>query len=136
MNIIRSKITKDNLILISANSLENIVKTYKIEPINENQENLHKIYLISKNNKYTFGDKDEFFKNVKVIVLKNKLTNKLSDFPKRIEEYFNEINDSSYIAMEMEINEYIQIRSDKLKNEINDIEFDIDEKDKESYKSN
>lgn len=102
MKIINSKITKDNLILISANNLENIINTCK--------------------------NKEKLLKDVKVIALKNKVTDKLSDFPEEYLKFIEkDFNENSHVAVEMNIKEYTKIRNKKYKN-VKDIEVDIDEK--------
>ncbi len=136
MKIINSKINKEDLYVSNINDLEDIISTEKFD-IRDIQNNyLNTIYLISSNSEST-SEVEESQKDRKVLVLKNKFTNKLCDIPKTIEKYLeyreNNIEDPTYIAMEMSLEEYVAVKfkkenSKKNNMKVKKVEFDIEEK--------
>lgn len=127
MRIINSKIAKRTLCLVEISSLEDIMKNGKSKIVKVKEKTANTVYLIKQKGK----TKDN---NIKVLVLRNKFTNKLSDSHENIKKYLdysdNGLEDPTYIAIEMTINEYLQVKfkgtqeNDELKN----VEFDIEKK--------
>lgn len=136
MKIINSKIDKEDLYISNINDLEDIINTEKFD-IRDIQNNyLNTIYLINSSNEST-SEVEDAKKDRKVLVLRNKFTNKLCDIQKTIEKYLeyreNNIEDPTYIAMEMSLEEYVAVKFKKETSypnnmKVKNVEFDIEEK--------
>lgn len=129
MKKIRSNSIKKNLYLVNKDELDNIIDTNQ-------DKKFPSLYVISSNKKFKLEDVNNP-KDIKVLVLKNKFTNCLCDFEKPIEKYLEyaeyNLEDPTYVAMEMTLDEYMQVKFKKNVNEedeehLNKIEINIGEK--------
>lgn len=139
MKVVSSKICKKELYLVDTSKLEEIMNTGKIQNIDSPNEELNTIYLIKEIYNFPLSNKHEEDKSIKVLLLRNKFTNKLSDSCKRIEQYLeyakNNLEDPTYIAIEVTISKYIEIKSKTIEisnkegiERMKELEFDIEEK--------
>lgn len=129
MRIINSKISKRTLCLVNRSSLEDIMENKKFETVKVKDRTSDTIYIMKKNRDNN---------SIKVLVLRNKFTNKLSDVYENIKKYLdymeNGLEDPTYIAFEMTIEEYLQVKYKgaktdyQINEELKDVEFDIEEK--------
>lgn len=132
MRIINSKIAKRTLCLVEISSLEDIMENGKSKIIKVKEKTANTVYLIKQKGKTKEKD------SIKVLVLRNKFTNKLSDSHENIKKYLdysdNGLEDPTYIAIEMTIHEYLQVKfkgtktNSEINEELKNVEFDIDKK--------
>lgn len=132
MRIINSKIAKKTLCLVNISSLEDIMENEKNKIVKVKEKTSDTVYLIKQKSKTKENN------SIKVFVLRNKFTNKLSDSHENIKKYLdysdNGLEDPTYIAIEMTINEYLQVKfkgartNNEVNEELKNVEFDIEEK--------
>lgn len=119
MELIRYNVSRDAIYLVNKSDLKEILKTGTITETKDTENMKNKVYVIKENYSSVVDNKAI----IKVLVLMNKVTYKLSDVIEKIDKKIEEIStgkkESEYYLGKISIDEYLTIKYQMLKKELN-----------------